>query len=424
MQIKKIIYGSIFGFLLILFVISLIFPPTVQFSYILGEISYSVILFILALIAFIIFIQLFDEKRESKIYLDENGDLDVETPREYIPLSITPVSKVFGRANIYGQKNLDYFSYKDGKVCICNSKGQKVNAPLKDLEFIYKYDKNKVTDEWYIYQFKIKDSEGNTTQFNRHHFLFNEEEYDDIELLLSLSGKVKEAGISKFTKIASGVVDAARDLNFSDLSTSIVETIKEKATEKVVNTVGQVAKKRIFDKLSGKKRSLFKRLIGYFWLCILCLIGILLIWINVENWVNAHSNSGYDEYETIEMNDSMVTEDSQEAAAESSLEVVLTGKIGSYPIEMKLDLKDINEPSWCEVEGVYRYTTTGNGSLITVEGVKQYENLDLTEVDTNGNPTGYFYGTLTIIGRLASFIYEGTFVTTKDKSYEFHLTSE
>lgn len=92
--------------------------------------DYRVLLTFAVVILIIIFVPLFDEKRDSQIYLDSNGNLDIETPREYKPIKITPISKVLGRANIFGQKNLDYFSYRDRKVTIRNSKRHEISGLL------------------------------------------------------------------------------------------------------------------------------------------------------------------------------------------------------------------------------------------------------------------------------------------------------
>ena len=436
---NKIILGGLLGLFVILFILSLIFTPPVQFNYLFGTIDYSVLLFIISFLLLISFIFTFDETRESKIYLDSNGNLDVSTPREYTPLKVTPISKVLGRANIYGQKNLDYFSYNDGKVHIRNNKGDEVVGSLEDLEYSYKMVKNRMTDEWYIYQFKIKDNKGNKVQFNRHNSLFNDEEYADIEMLLSLAGKINESKFSKLTKKLDSVVSAAQELDFSNLLNSTKELASTLTAKKIINKSGELAKKRIYDKLSGGKKSLFRKCIRYFLWILLILILIIIIGYNIliwsiasqnvvseENYSNNYRNYSSDDSYTIEQNNNYSYDDEVlDDRPQDSFEVNFTGKIGKYPIEMTLYFEGLDEDDYERIEGAYRYTKTGSGKYIPLVGEKKNGYMKIYELNDKGEPMGYFDGKITFyIGQISTAEYSGTFLSSYNKYYSFSLDSD
>lgn len=295
---KKIIGGFITAVLIIVTIWFLISPPEIEFSYLFGTLPYGMVFLLLSIVALYCFAPFFDEQRKSKVYLDSNGDLDIETPREYEPLSVSPISKVIGRANIYGQKNLSLFKYHNGRVLIRNSKDHEIEGALSDLTYTYKMDKDKGTDEWYIYQFIITDTNGNEVQFNRHNTLFTDEEYADIEMLLSLAGTVKEAKISKFTRKADAILSKISDLDFSDLASSAIIQVGSIATSKITDKAGLFAKKRIYDSLSDKKKSMFTKIKNYGFIIILVLVALLLLYVNVQNAIYAY----HEEEEQMEYN--------------------------------------------------------------------------------------------------------------------------
>lgn len=295
----KFIWGAISAVFVIITIWLIISPPEIEFDYLFGTIDYAFIFFVLSILALCNFITTYDEQRKSKIFLNSNGDLDIETPRKYKPLSVSFVSKVMGRITLAGQKNLDLFNYQNGRVQIRNSKGHKIEGALKDLTFTYKMGKNKMTDEWFTYQFVISDTDGNKVQFTRHNSLFTDEEYADIEMLLSLAGTVKESKISKFTRKADSVVSAFKDLDFSHLTSSAIEKAGSFATSKITDSVGLLAKKRIYDHLSNKKKSLFQKIKDKFIIGIFIIYAIIVVCVNIAHIANASSS----ESENIEYYD-------------------------------------------------------------------------------------------------------------------------
>lgn len=317
---KKIVVGAITAVLVILTIWLFVSPPKIEFDYIFDTIPYGIIFMALSVFAVFYFATLFDEKRTSRIYLNSNGDLDIETPREYKPLSVSPVSWFLGRENKFMQKNLDYFKYQDGRVLIRNSKGHEIEGALSDLTYTYQMTKNKMTDEWYIYKYIITDANGNKVQFNQHNSLFTDEEYADIEMLLSLAGTVKESKVSKFTRKADSILSAISDLDFSNLASSAVELVGSTATSKITNAAGLVAKKRIFDRLSDKKKSLFARIKEYGIWIVIAIIALVLIWVNITNAMEAYGGTSE---ESTEYNYDQDNSDSDDSSDNESTEIEL-----------------------------------------------------------------------------------------------------
>lgn len=107
-----------------------------------------------------------------------------------------------------------------------------------------------------------------------------------------------------------------------------------------------------------------------------------------------------------------------------SIVVDLEGTIDRYPILMTLNLNNIkNKEDKCEVTGKYRYTASGDGSMLSLHGEKSASDLVLKEYDSNGQQTGTFNGTLEKQNRSSSYEYTGTFTNSKGKSFKFALKS-
>lgn len=108
---------------------------------------------------------------------------------------------------------------------------------------------------------------------------------------------------------------------------------------------------------------------------------------------------------------------------EDYMVVEFEGTIGRYPIQMSLNLTDIENNDDCEVTGKYRYTESGEGGILQLYGEKTGSHLYLKEYDDDGHQTGTFDGTFETYDNLSSFEYTGTFVTSKGKSYQFAIKS-
>ncbi|MDE6536248.1 MAG: WG repeat-containing protein, partial [Muribaculaceae bacterium] len=101
-----------------------------------------------------------------------------------------------------------------------------------------------------------------------------------------------------------------------------------------------------------------------------------------------------------------------------------TGSIGKYPIVMELTFSDLGNYDYCEVTGRYYYKSSGAGNYLTLYGVKAGDQLNLVESTTDGNVTGTFEGSMTIIGRFVTVNYTGKFTNSKGTTFNFDLTTD
>lgn len=284
---ERIVSLSVLATSIVVLVLIAIFAPDAQFNFIFGTTPWLVICAIAVVVSIYWAASTFDESRKSKIYLTSDGSLDVSTPRCYTPLKVNFISKILGRANIFGQKNLDEFRFADGRIYIRNSKGDEVEGALKDLEFSYKTDKNKLTDEWEVYQYRISDGSGNKVQFNKHSSLFTDEEYADIDMILSLCGTIKESKISKLTKSLDKVIGGIQDFDFSNITGEITNKAVDIASEKSMSAVGKLARQRLADKAAKvSKKSWFKKALKITLGILLGLYILAVIIVNVEPLFN------------------------------------------------------------------------------------------------------------------------------------------
>lgn len=109
---------------------------------------------------------------------------------------------------------------------------------------------------------------------------------------------------------------------------------------------------------------------------------------------------------------------------ENSKAIELEGTIGRYPIQMTLNLKDIENNDTHEVRGKYRYTASGDGGMLSLNGEKKGTNLILKEYDSDGQQTGTFNGTFEINSQQSSLEYTGTFTNSKGKTFKFSIKSK
>lgn len=294
----RIVSFSLLAIAVIALVLVICLAPNAQFNYIFGEMSWTTILIFAVIVLIYWTAYSYDEKRDSKIYLTSTGDLDISTPRCYTPMKVNFISKILGRANIFWQKNLEEFTFADGKLSVINSAGDYVSGPLESLTFSYKMDKNKATDELYIYQYRITDSDGNSVKFNRHDSLFNDEEYSDMEMILSLCGTVDESKISKFSKKLDSALSTIQDLDFSNLAGSATEMVSGKVSDTAMSKVGKLAKAKIAGKsnaVGSKTKSIFKKIFKYCLWAILAIYALAVIFVNVEPLFDG-SDEDYEDY--------------------------------------------------------------------------------------------------------------------------------
>lgn len=286
----KFIWGAISTILVVITICFLISPPKIEFDYLFGTIGYDKLFFILSAVSLFHFFPLFHEKRTSRIYLDSNGDLDIETPREYVQLHVSPIYvnfwKCFYRLLGSKPKILSYFRYQNGRVLVRNMKGEEIEGELKDLT--YKYTLNKRSGGVGVVSFAITDAKGNEVTVGEPKHFFMEEEYADIEMILSLSGTVEETNASKFSRVIDSAKSAMNDFDFGNLVSTASDVIGKTA---ITNTTGLLARKRLVSYHQEKETpSVVKKvLIG-----ITVIVAIFLVLINIAN--ASSSESEYIEY--------------------------------------------------------------------------------------------------------------------------------
>lgn len=425
----KKLWIIVFSTFAVLAVIVGIFAPDAKFNYLLGTVSYLPVFIIIALVALIGFLTSGNEERESKIYITPEGEFDTTTPREYHPLRINAFSKIFGRANKFHQRNLHEFRYSDGKIFVENSKGESIEAPLSEITFSYKKDKRKgvVNDTWYVYQYQIFDKNGNKVQFNYHSFLFNDEEYDDILMLLSLAPKVKESSISKFTQIADKMVSTVGEGvpdNVIDALDSSGEIIKD-SREVTMNKIGIETKERLLEKRqaedeSNEKESTFEKIVKYGLIGILGIYVLLVIWVNVEPLFY----SGDTEGEQIEMyaenaenvgnkNEVIITEESIDTTVIANPDKITYHKYsgaidGKYEVVMTLR---------SDGQGEYYYVKSGSDAVLDLIITKLEDDgrITIEEYNNEGEQTGLFKG------RIVDNEFMGWFTNYKGHEMPFSL---
>lgn len=149
-----------------------------------------------------------------------------------------------------------------------------------------------------------------------------------------------------------------------------------------------------------------------------------------EDYYSDNSYSSEETYRTERENDysdNYYAEEEEvlDYAPQDGIEVDFTGKIGDYPIEMKLYFEDVDENEYSIVEGMYRYTKTGSGAYIPLRGEKKNGRMKIYEFNDSGEPMGYFNGEITFyLGRISTVEYSGSFVTSNNKIYSFSLDSD
>lgn len=148
-------------------------------------------------------------KRKAKKYLDPNGNIDLETPREYIAKKIPKLSILFGTAWVFSIKNhIKFFRYIDRNIIIENGKGVKINAPLNEIDLTI-VDKSKNRYHM-VYQLQYKSTK---LIFVHNYNLFEEEEIDDINNILSNARSITSTKLVKTMNFLSNIQLVAACLN-------------------------------------------------------------------------------------------------------------------------------------------------------------------------------------------------------------------
>ncbi|MCI8998804.1 MAG: hypothetical protein HFJ95_07415 [Muribaculaceae bacterium] len=279
---SKIILGVLLVLSIAAFVFFATFAPEASLDLIFCDVKFSLILIFVILFFISLFVRQFDEKRDSPSYISTSGEFDLTSPRCYTPIKVTPISKILGRENIFGQKNLEEFRYADGVLYVRNSAGREIEGPLESLTFSYKVNKDDATDKIYIYQYRITDKNGNKVQYNKHKTMFNDEEFADMEMILSLCGKIDETNFSKFSRKFGKALETIKDLDFHNIAGSATDMVVDAATDKVadksINYVGKIARARLIK--TQKHETFFKKIRKY---GLYVIVGIYILAVIIVN---------------------------------------------------------------------------------------------------------------------------------------------
>ena len=287
----RIILFCLLGLAIVSLILVSIFAPGAEFDYIFGAMPWIGVLIMAIVVIIFLIAKTYDESRESKSYLSPEGELDLISSRDYTAIRVNPVSKFLGKPYIFWpQKNLDEFKFSDGILYVRNSAGDEVQGKLEDLTYSYKCEKDKVTDEWYVYEYIITDNDGNKVKFKRHNTLFNEEEFLDMEMILALCGTVKESKMSKFAKKANSAM-------------SFIDDPSGAAIDKTMDKIGRLAKNKLMGRISSNENSSFKTVMKkikkYGLWILLGLYALAVIYVNVKP-LFSRSNVGSGESSYVE----------------------------------------------------------------------------------------------------------------------------
>lgn len=392
----------------------------------------------LCLIMVLAFAFSFGEQREGKVYLNKEGKLDISTPRSYEALKKPAFLRAISRSQLLKGEGLKAFEYKDGEVSVVTTKGNSISAPLSQLTWKYSMTKPNNAYEWYIYKYSLTDLAGNSVTYYRNNATFDEKEWDDMNMLLSLSANVDEGKISKLTKKMTKLLEAVDGFDFTDVLGSTIDL----ATAQVFNGTNKVID-MVRIKLYGrnqKKRSKFREtlskiknwiIMGGIVIYVLAIIVINIIHL-IDYFSASRSNSDIENVEALyDESDATGEYDSESEAYEDAETAVpvhvpidiespnafggyqheFHGKINNkYAVNMHLDLENYT--------GRYCYISSSGGylDLEIVSYDPSSRAIQIVETNDSGELTGFFDGYLTLNG-----ILQGTFTNYKGVEMPFRL---
>ena len=382
----KIIWLSLTVIFIICGILMAIFHPEAEFTWLVGSTKYYLGLFIVALVCIYNWLAQFCEHRKEKYYFTPEGKLDLSTPRFYSKLKRPKLIEIFNRGG------LDEFAYDgEGNVHFVTSKGKTITSPLSDLTVKYTLDKAR-RDEWRIYKMTVTTPSGEKNTFTTGSTMLpfpslTDAEYDDIHMILSTAGTLKESKTSKASKWADKINRAYKDADFSGFfGKSDNSAVDNKVIGFVKAKVG----------VNQKKKSWFKRAMEYFWLTvgILFIVIVLIINISALPEIFGGVDEQYDEYiQGLEEENWNYSED--EAIP---TEVVVSGGPSTEFLEdagheyFICSFDDNNNPFYLSIipelgNGVYQ-APSGNLYYLTIEEENDTSTQFIcTATDSDGNST-------------------------------------
>lgn len=359
----KIIWLSLTVIFIICGILMAIFHPEAEFTWLVGSTKYYLGLFIVALVCIYNWLAQFCEHRKEKYYFTPEGKLDLSTPRFYSKLKRPKLIEIFNKGG------LDEFAYDgEGNVHFVTSKGKTITSPLSDLTVKYTMDKAG-REEWRIYKMTVTTPSDEKIKFTTGSTLLpfpslTDAEYDDIHMILSTAGTLKESKTSKASKWVDKINSASNDLDFSGF---FGKSDKCATDNKVIGFV----KAKIG--VNHKKKSWFKRAMEYFWLTvgILYIAIVLIINITALPEIFGGVDNNYNEY-LLELEDenSIYSEDEVMVPVVSDESVETPTNLSLYGSYAEIYLKmDITiDPNTQD-----KYNVSGRGYFETDDGNKYFE---------------------------------------------------
>lgn len=424
----KITVISVAAFCLLMAVLT--FSTPLEFDWFLGSCKYWQGFSILFLFSLVLFLILFGEHRHARIYLNSEGKLDIETPRNYVALKKPAIVRFMGRNRMFGGDMLSEFEYADGRIRITTEKSEYLEAPLSELTWKYSMTKPKDYGDWYIYKYELIDKSGNSVKFYRNNATFEDEEWDDINMLLSLCETVSENKVSKISKKLQKIAEAAKDFDYSDIAGSIKEVVVFEGTNKVIDLV----RAKIYGN-AEKKKGLWqkiKKLFGWIWLVIVVIYILAVLLYNVCVLVDYLFDSD-SESETTTMIDSSAEDEFSDkfTGSESEMESSASSTGASKEQNRQLFFENCGEDYFeCTFEDGDEFLLsfvpeTGDGFLLTPAGelyelILKKENNTRTSllfdiVGKDEKPTGMTISVDAVHGSIMGFL---NGLDGSQKSYE------
>lgn len=140
--------------------------------------------------------------RKTRIYRDNNGNIDLVSPRTYFAKENIPsLSIILGSPWFIKKYRIKFFSYTGHRVIIETWNGNRIDAPLNEIDVVIT-DKSK-GHYHYVYLLKYKDEK---LKFAHNHNLFEDEEINDMNNILSNAHSVSSSKLVKITDFLSDIL--------------------------------------------------------------------------------------------------------------------------------------------------------------------------------------------------------------------------
>lgn len=383
----KIIVLSLSAIFLLLAICTIKLP--LEFDWFFGSIPYFLGFAFLCFIALLVFAFSLGDQRDGKIYLNKYGKLDIGSPRSYEALKKPAIVRFLGQSHPFRGEGVQNFEYNDGYVTIVTTKGNQISDSLLELTWEYSMTKPKGADDWQIYKYILTDTAGNSVTFYRNNSTFDDKEWDDMNMLLSLCSSVSEKGISKFNRKIMKALETIQDIDFSDINESIGNIVSDKIFEGSNMVIEGVKVKLMNRNKKNKGWKILKKVCNWI---LLVMVTIYLLAVTIYNVIQLVKYfSGVPENEIEQVMGEYYAESMEETSVANNPDNIfhLSGSIdGKYKIDMTLDFNSRT--------GSYYYTKySSDHTLRLVITNASDRRISIEEYNDKNERTGFFDGHIT-----------------------------